>query len=475
MANFPRALRTLLLAAILSPVGVAHADTLLEIYELALKNDPVLKAAEATFRAGKEAEVQGRSALLPHVGAQASYGESDLSTKSKYNFFSNPFNQDLEGKDENYYLNLDQKIFDLSAWFTFKQGKELSREAAARFAADQEDLILRTTEAYVNVLRAMDNLKSSRAEEAAFQRQLEQTQQRFEVGLIAITDVHEARAAYDLAVVNRLTDEGNLGVSYEALSVLTGQDHSNLWLLSDKFPVVDPSPASRDQWVDMALDGNFQLKATEYAAEAARQASQSAKSRHLPTVTGSITALDTKSDQDVTDNNALIPSARNFKSYSYRDGSEFTITMNLPLYQGGAISSQRRESAERAIAARENHTSAMREIIQATRSVHLAVVTDVQRVNARQQAIVSAQSALDATQAGYEVGTRNVVDVLNAQRILYSAIRDYANTRYDYVLRSLKLRQLAGTLSPQDVADLSKWLVEPPAATASAAPETGAP
>jgi outer membrane protein len=149
--------------------------------------------------------------------------------------------------------------------------------------------------------------------------------------------------------------------------------------------------------------------------------------------------------------------------------------MSLPLYQGGAISSQRRESAERAIAARENHTGAMREIIQATRSVHLAVVTDVQRVKARQQAIVSAQSALDATQAGYEVGTRNVVDVLDAQRILYSAIRNYANTRYDYVLRTLRLRQLAGTLNPQDVADLSKWLVAPPAATATAAPETGTP
>ena len=143
-------------------------------------------------------------------------------------------------------------------------------------------------------------------------RSLEQTQQRFEVGLIAITDVHEARAAYDLAVVNRLTDEGNLGVSYEALSVLTGQEHANLWLLSEKFPVVDPS-ATRDQWVDMALNGNFDLKAAEYAAEAARQASQSAKARHLPTVTGSITALNTKSDEDVTDNNALIPSARNFK------------------------------------------------------------------------------------------------------------------------------------------------------------------
>lgn len=475
MALFPRLLPSLLIAAACAWSTATSADTLLEIYDLALQNDPVLKAAEANFRASREIEVQARSALLPQIGAQASYGESDLSTKSKYNFFSNPFDQELQGENKNYYLNLDQKIFDLSAWFSFKQGKELTKEAAARFAADQQDLIVRTVEAYVNVLRAMDNLKSSTAEEAAFQRQLEQTQQRFEVGLIAITDVHEARAAYDLSVVNRLTDQGNLGVSYEALSVLTGQEHANLWLLSEKFPVINPVPESRDQWVRMALDGNFQLRASEFASTAAREASQAAKSRHLPTVTGRITALDTKSDDDVKDNNAILESARSFSSYSYRDGNQFEINMNLPLYQGGSISSQRRESAERAIAAQETHTSVMREAIQATRSLHLAVTTDVQRVKARQQAIVSAQSALDATTAGYEVGTRNVVDVLNAQRILYNAIRDYANTRYDYVLRALKLRQLAGVLNPEDVKMLSQWLVAPPAATASAAPESGSP
>ena len=170
MALFPRFLPSLLIAAACAWSTAARADTLLEIYELALQNDPVLRAAEANFRASREIEVQARSELLPQIGAQASYGESDLSTKSKYNFFSNPFDQELQGENKNYYLNLDQKIFDLSAWFSFTQGKELSKEAAARFAADQQDLIVRTVEAYINVLRAMDNLKSSTAEESAFQR-----------------------------------------------------------------------------------------------------------------------------------------------------------------------------------------------------------------------------------------------------------------------------------------------------------------
>jgi len=451
------------------PMGAARADTLLDIYEMALENDPVLKAAHATYRAGREAEVIGRSALLPQVSGEASYGERDVRQKNSQTFLlqgnavRSDSDYDTDDDTEEYSLTLSQNIFNLPAWFSFKQGKELSLQAEAQFAADQQNLIVRTVEAYVTVLRAMDNLKSTRAAEAAFQRQLEQTQQRFEVGLIAITDVHEARAAYDLAVVNRLTDEGNLGVAYEALSVLTGQPHSNLWLLSEDFPVVPPSPPERDAWVNLALQGNYLVKAAEYAAEAARQNSQSLKSEHLPKITGAITWYDLSTDGHNKDR-------INGPKYPYSvdgDGNAFTINLNMPLYAGGRISSQRRQSYEQYIAARESYDSTLRNTIQFTRSLHLAVVTDVERVKARRQAIVSAQSALDATQAGYEVGTRNVVDVLNVQQVFYQALRDYANTRFDYVLRLLRLREQAGLLSPEDVQTLNKWLEAPPAPTKS--------
>ena len=463
-------LRALLTTGLLLLPAMLRADTLLEIYELALKNDPVIKAAEASFRAGKEYEVQGRSQLLPQVGAQAEYGETDVTQKSSRTFqfggqtLGSDTDYDIEDEEENYYLTLSQNLFDMPAWFSFKQGKELSKQAEAQFAADQQELIVRTVEAYVLVLRAIDNLKSSRAAEAAYQRQLEQTQQRFEVGLIAITDVHEARAAYDLAVVNRLTDEGNLGVAYEALSVLTGQSHSNLWLLGEEFPVVDPQPATAESWVELAMDGNFDLKVANFAAEAAMDASQASRAQHLPKITGQVNLMDTSTDGDQLDNigRATYPTSVD------TDGNSFTIALNMPLYAGGGISSQRRQSYENYITARETHTSVMRDTIQFTRSLHMLVTTDVARVQARKQAIVSAQSALDATTAGYEVGTRNVVDVLNAQQVLYTAIRDYANTRFDYVLRLLRLRKQAGMLSPEDVVALNKWLVEPPPATASA-------
>lgn len=464
-------LRALITTSLLLLPAALRADTLLDVYELAVKNDPVIKAAEATYRAGREFEVQGRSQLLPQVGAQAEYGETDVTQKSTRTIpiggetYTSASDYDVQDEEENYYLTLSQKLFDVPAWFSFKQGKELTKQAEVQFAADQQDLIVRTVEAYVLVLRAIDNLKSSRAAEAAFQRQLEQTQQRFEVGLIAITDVHEARAAYDLAVVNRLTDEGNLGVAYEALSVLTGQPHSNLWLLGEEFPVIDPQPGTAEEWVKLAMEGNLGLKVANYAAEAALQSSQASRAQHLPKITGQVNLLDTSTDGDNLDNigRATYPTSVD------TEGNSFMITMSMPLYAGGGISSQRRQSYENYIAARETHTSVMRDTIQFTRSLHLGVVTDVQRVKARKQAIVSAQSALDATTAGYEVGTRNVVDVLNAQQVLFTAIRDYANSRYDYVVRLLRLRKQAGMLSPEDVHALNRWLVEPKPATASGA------
>ena len=469
---------TLLALGLLFFSAAPHADNLQEIYELALQNDPVVKAAEATYRAGREAEILGRSRLLPQVGAQAEVGRNDMTQVSKrvfpiqnQNIQSNS-NYDVDEDEENYYLTVSQKLFDLPAWFGFKQGKALTRQAEAQFAADQQDLIMRTVEAYMRVLRAIDNLKSSRTEEAAYQRQLEQAQQRFEVGLIAITDVHEARAAFDLAVVERLTDEGNLGVAYEALSVLTGQDHANLWLLSEEFPVVDPQPATAESWVELAMEGNLGLKVANYAAEAAMQSSQASRAQHLPKLSGQLTLMDTSTDGDNFDNQLRDPEGNRinprYPTSVDVEGNSVMLTLSMPLYAGGGISSQRRQSYENYITARETHTSIMRDTIQFTRSLHLFVTTDVQRVKARRQAIVSAQSALDATTAGYEVGTRNVVDVLNAQQVLFTAIRDYANTRYDYVSRLLRLRQQAGLLSPEDVVALNKWLVEPTPATATA-------
>jgi outer membrane protein len=450
---------------------LSMADTLSDIYELALKNDATLKRAEATYRANIETEKQALSAMLPQISAEGYYNDNDRETEGITNaFIGDQFvafetTGDTEVDTEGYALTLSQQLFDLPAWFSFKGGKETSKQAEAQLAFDQQDLIVRVAQAYFNVLRALDNLEASKAEERATKRQLEQTQQRFDVGLIAITDVHEAKAVYDSTVVQRLTDEGELGTSYESLTVLTGQTHSNLRLLSKDFPVTDPDPVERGEWVQFALQNNYALKAALHAMDAAQQAATSKKMEHLPKITGSFRYVDENVDGTSAGTNSGAPFSN--PTNQNIDIETLNIKLTLPLYSGGFISSQRRQAYEQYNATLQQKIETQRTVIRNTRASHIIVTTDVQRVKARSQAIVSTSSALDATQAGYEVGTRNIVDVLDAQRRLYNSIRDYANSRYDYVIDMLTLKQAAGTLSPQDVLEINKWLVEAGAPTAN--------
>ena len=457
-------IRSLSLAAALVASGsLTQADTLANVYEQSLKNDPKLKGAEATYRANIETEKLSFSRLLPQITASGEYRENNKTDVRNQSATSPNTNDDIESDSTTLSLSLNQTLFDLSTWFSFRQGKELTKQAAAQLAADQQGSIIRVAETYFNVLRALDNLEASRAEERATQRQLEQTQQRFDVGLIAITDVHEARAVYDSTVVTRLTDEGNLATSYESLTALTGQSHKNLWLLSKDYPVIDPDPISRDAWVQFSLKNNNALKAAIFGMEAAKQNAASKKMGHAPKLTGNITYNDFEEKGDKISN--IEPSDSSFETQS--DGYSWRVTLSVPLYSGGGISAQRRQAYEQYNVALQKKIDTQRSVIRNARASHITVVNDVQRVKARQQAIVSTHSALDATEAGYKVGTRNIVDVLQAQRSLYAAMRNYSNSRYDYVINRLKLKQAAGTLTPQDIYDINRWMVEPDAPTAN--------
>jgi outer membrane protein len=314
------------------------------------------------------------------------------------------------------------------------------------------------------VLRALDNLNASRAQERANQRQLEQTQQRFDVGLIAITDVHEARAAYDLSVATRLGDEGNLGVALERLSVLTGQRHENIWLLKPDYPVLKPDPMEKEEWVNFALDNNYTVKASAYARDAANESAKASKSEHAPKIGARLGYDENRSNIDRDDGTVSSNFDQNQK------GSSVSLNLTIPLYSGGFISASRRQAYQEFNRAQENYSGAVRTTIQTTRALHLQTTVDVATTNARKLAITSTRSAYEATQAGYEVGTRNIVDVLNVQQSLFSAVRDYANARYQYVVDMLKLKNQAGLISPQDVNDLNQWLIAPEAPTLS---ETG--
>lgn len=433
-----------LLAA--SPFSVSvSADTLLDIYELALKNDSQLKADAAAYKAGLENRTLGRAGLLPFINASANYTEYDNDSTNKLAPLESG---SIDTTQTGWNISLNQPLFDMAAWYNYQQGIKLSEQAEAQFGADQQSLIVRVAEAYFNVLRAVDTLEATMAEEKALAQQLEQTKQRYEVGLTAITEVHEAQAAYDSALAFRFEARGNLSISFEALEVLTGQAHSQVAPLAPDFPVIDPVPADRHEWVEFSLKNNYRLKAAHLQADASHEVARASRAGHLPTVKASLSYNDNAEDG---------------KRYGLpvdttNDGTNIGISLNVPLFAGGATSGRSRQAYAQYTQAQEIFNSTQRNVIQSARALHLSVETGVARVQARHQAIISSQSALEATQSGYDVGTRNLVEVLQSQRQLYQARRDYATALYDYVINTIRLREVAGMLTPRDVQEIDKWL-----------------
>jgi outer membrane protein len=424
----------------LSPIA-ANANSLLDIYELALKNDAQLQADQANYEAGLANKTIGRSGLLPQINATANYTDSDSDINDKLDA---TLNGKIDTTTSGWGVTLEQPLFNMSSWYNYKRGVKLSEQAEAQFGADQQSLIVRTATAYFNVLRSVENLEASIAEEKALSHQLEQTKQRFEVGLTAITEVHEAQAAFDSATAATLESRGILSINFEALEVLTGQPEDQIASLSDKFPVVAPVPSNRAEWVEFSMKNNYNLKASRLNAEASHDNAKANKAGHLPTIGASLAYNDNTQDGDAIDRTT--------------EGSSVGVTLRVPLFSGGGTSGRSRQAYAQFAQAQALYNSTQRNVIQNTRSLHLSVETDVARVQARKQAIISSKSALEATQSGYEVGTRNLVEVLLAQRNLYQARRNYSDALYDYVIDTIKLREVAGMLTPKDVQDIDTWL-----------------
>lgn len=430
------------------------ADSLSDIYESAAQNDPVLRAARANFNADRENKNIARGALLPQLSVSGEFTQTEINDDSRSVFIidGSTLNSVTTGlidtEETSYGVSLNQAIFDMPSWYSFQSGKALSESARAQFAADQQSLIIRVSSAYFDVLRAYDNLQTRDAEERAIQRQLEQTRERFEVGLLPVTDVHEAQAVFDDATVNSLEARGALNIAFEGLAVLTGQDHQVLAGLMENFAATNPEPLSNQEWVDFAIGNNFQLKVAKLGKDAAYNNAKAALSARLPKISGRASYFD--SDSDGT------RYASPFESQ--QDGHSFVVSVTMPIWMGGSVDAQRRQAKQRSIASDEGYIASKRNTVQAARSLHHLVLTNTARVKARKQSITSAVSALQATQAGYEVGTRNIVDVLVAQRTVYQARRNYSNARYDYILSMMRLKEVAGQLSPEDIYQLNAWL-----------------
>ncbi|TVP89973.1 MAG: channel protein TolC [Pseudomonadaceae bacterium] len=437
-------LRPLTLACLLAGLATpALATDLLTIYQEAVENSADLAAAQADSMARQEILPQARSQLLPNLGIGAGVAREEVDIDGR--------NPQTGAGDDSYttryfQASLTQPLFRLDSWFDYQSAKFLSEQAKAEFAATQQALILEVAEAYFNVLQASDNLATARAEETAFERQLEQARERFEVGLSARTDVLEAQAGYDSARAARLTAQTNLDVSFQAVNRLTNSYYERLDGISHDLPILPPTPRNMQEWVDIASQQNLDLSAARLSVDSAGQALRGSRGGYGPSVDAFVRYQDNRGGSNM--------SGSNFDTRLTQIGVE----VSMPLYTGGFTSSRVRESTYRLDQAEFSTDALLRRVVESTRNLYRTVTSSVEEIDARRQAILSAKAALDATETGYEVGTRNVVDVLDAQRNLFRAVRDYNTLRYDYIINNLSLKQAAGTLSPQDLQELSQWL-----------------
>jgi len=410
----------------------------LQAYELAKKNDPEILAASFEFQAALSTRSQTQSALLPNltldVFAQQVEQESN-------NLIIPARDYDSSG----YTVSLTQSIYNHDLYLKLEQTDINIASAMANYDAEKQALIVRVAEAYYNVLAADDNLVFAQAEKKAIGQQLNQAKSRFNVGLIAITDVKESQAQYDLSIASELQAENLLFSNRETLRSIIGQLPASLNVLTKRIPLIIPEPANINQWVDTAKKNNLSLKSAKYAFDIANKQISIERSGHYPSLNLSLKHDDISQDPE---NSASV------------DSEDTTLSLNLsiPIYSGGLTSAKTREAVlqkERSKALREK---ALRDTIKLSRDSYLGVTTAIAQVNAFKQALISTQSAYEATQAGFEVGTRTSVEVLSVLREQYRAERDYAQARYDYILNVLRLKQAAGILSVQDVVQVNQWL-----------------
>jgi outer membrane protein len=326
-------------------------------------------------------------------------------------------------------------------------------QAEATYAAAEQNLIFRVSQAYFNVLTAKDNLEAQQASLEAIAHQLDQADKRYDVGLIAITDVQEAKAARDTAAAAVIAAKRTLATAEDQLQEITGQKYDSLSKPGTDMPLNMPEPSDEQRWVDISLDQNMTLVSSRLAADIARDNVQVAFGGHLPTL--DLVAGRTYSNQ-YGDYNYAGQALDNFGS-RINDRS-ISLQLTVPIFSGGMVQSKVRQSQYLWIAAKEQMTQTSRATERQARDAYLGVISGIARVQALRQALESSQTALTATEAGYEVGTRTAVDVLNARRTLVQAQTDYSGSRYDFIVSIIQLRLAAGNLDRAQLEQINSWL-----------------
>mgnify|MGYP001829085028 CR=1 FL=1 len=463
----------LFLVAALSAGGSASAAGLLDAYGDALRSDPTLREAAAVRMATLESRPQALAALLPQLSANGEWSTS-------WNSGSNTFSQAVTDGNEQtivnvqsgfssttnerqaWQLELTQSLFRWDQWVALRQSDKQLAQAEAEFRAAEQNLMVRVSQRYFDALAANATLMAAEAAKEAIGRQLEQAEKRFEVGLIAITDVQEAQASYDSAIASVIEAKRTVATALEGLREVTGQYYSRLADAGPGVPLVAPAPADVEAWVQTALEQNMNLEASRLAADVSRDSIDLQRAGHFPTL--DLFASRSNDDRDVDRQNkpgqpgAVIFPRRPADSNIWDD--TIGVRINVPIYSGGATSSRVKQATFEHRAARERLERVARETERQVRDAFLSVNSEISRVNALARSVESNETALRATEAGFEVGTRTTVDVLNARRNLFEAQRDYAQSRYTYLVNALLLKEASGSIGEPDLEQVDGWLDE---------------
>ena len=455
-----RSLPLALLLALGAPI--AHADDLLQIYQQARASDPTLAGAEATKLATDENVDQARSQLLPQIAAALSFTRATGGSNTA-GFVPDPVtgqNELVLGTSTTFYTRslgatLDQSLVDISRWTTLKSSELTANAGAATYDAAQQALLISAAQTYFNVLTALDALKFADANEKALNRQLEQAQQRFEVGLAAITDVNDAKAQHDAAVANVISAQNTVDQSREAVRQLTNKEPGEFKKLREDLPLDHPNPDDPKVWVDLALKQNPVLTSSAFQVGAANQNINTARAGHLPVLNAQLGYARAPSwgDTDFSGGQTFHDSS------DPKWGGSIGVTLSVPIFSGGFTQSRVRQAIYNRDFAEDQYEFNRRQVEAATRNNFRSVIAGASEVEATKAAVVSAQSSVEATQAGYEVGTRTIVDVLISQQTLLQAQSNYSLARHTFVLDGLLLKQAAGVIEFKDL-QLIKTLLE---------------
>jgi outer membrane protein len=469
------------LAACFLILPTASAADLMAVYQRALQNDPQLREAEANRLAALESKPQALAALLPQVSGSLlasrerdtgaydqSYVVNGFSTSGQpVNLIENQnFNGEVVTHNHKYGLDLKQSLFRWDNWVALQRADSQVAQAEADYQAAQQDLIARVAQRYFDVLAAQDILEAQEGALASVNRQFEQAEKRFEVGLIAITDVQEARASHDSGAAAVIDAKRQLATSRESLREITGDVFETLARPVEPFELADPDPVSEERWVDLALQQNLTLVSSRLAADIARENVSAARGGHYPSL--DLVGSRYKVTSNATDTNADgTPYGGSTLDQTQRS---IGIQLTFPLYSGGMVSSQVRQAVYQHRAAKERVERVARQTEHDARDSYLGVLSEISRVKALRRAVESNATALNATEAGYEAGTRTAVDVLESRRLWIQAQTDYSRSRYDYMINVVKLQQAAGLLSEQNLGKLNALLKDSPQAAAPPAP-----